>query len=74
MLQLLEETRIALIHIHRNLSIYATKIKGAKQFENKCHSCAACCTTITFTGDDEESMTSNFTTIVFKPRHSNDAP
>ena len=30
MLQLLEETRIAFIQIHRNPSLYATKIKGAK--------------------------------------------
>ena len=74
MFQLLEETRIALIQIHRNQSLYATKIKGAKQFENKCHSCATCCATITFTNDDEEIMTSNFTIIVFKPRRSSDAP
>ena len=73
MLQLFEETQIALMQIHRNPSLYATKIKGAKQFENKCHNCATCCATITFTSDDEESMTSNFTTIVFKPRHSSDA-
>ena len=32
MLQLLEETRIALIQIHRNPSLYATKIERAKQF------------------------------------------
>ena len=62
-LQLYEETQIALIKVHRNPSLYTTKINGVKQFENKCHSCA----TITFTSDDEKSMTSNFTTIVFKP-------
>ena len=70
MLQLYEKTQIALIQIHRNPSLYATKIKRAKQFENKCHNCA----TITFTSDDEENMTLNFIIIVFKPRHSNDAP
>ena len=74
MLQLSKEKKIALIQIHRNPSFYATKIKRAKQFENKCHNCATCCATITFTSDDEKSMTSNFTTIVFKPRHSNYAP
>ena len=74
MLQLSKVTQIALIKIYRNPSHYATKIKGAKQFENKCHNCATCCATITFTNDYEKSMTSNFTTIVFKPRHSNDAP
>ena len=73
MLQLSEETQIALIQIHRNPSLYATKIKGAKQFKDKCHNCATCCGTITFTSDDEESMTSNFTTIVLKPRYSSDA-
>ena len=73
MLQLSEETQIALIQIHRNPSLYATKIKEAKQFENKFHSCATCYATITFTSDDEESMTSNFTTIVLKPRYSSDA-
>ena len=74
MLQLYEETQFALIQIHMNPSLYATKIKGAKQFKNKCHSFATCCATITFTSDDEESMTSNFTIIVFKPRHSSDLP
>ena len=74
MLQLSKETQIKLIQIHRNPSLYATKIKEAKQFENKFHSCATCYATITFTSDDEKSMTSNFTTIVFKPQHSSDVP
>ena len=66
----------SLFSIHemlKNPSLYATKINGAKQFKDKCHNCATCCGTITFTSDDEESMTSNFTTIVLKPRYSSDA-
>ena len=74
MLQLLEETRIALIQVLKNSSLYATKIKGAKRFEDKGHDCATCCANITYTSVDEKGVTSNFTGIVFKPRHSNDAP
>ena len=74
LLKLPEETRIELIQTLKNPSFYATKIKGAKRFEDKCHNCATCCATITFTIDDEESMTSNFTIIVLTPRHSNDPP
>ena len=58
----------------KNPSHYATKIKRAKRFEDKGHDCATCCANITYTSGDEKNMTSNFTTIVFKPRHSNDAP
>lgn len=60
--------------IHRNPSFYATKIKGAKRFEDKGNNCATCCANIAYTSDNENDMTSNFTTIVFKPRHSSDAP
>ena len=70
MLKLPEETLIALIQTLKNPSLYATKINGAKRFEDQCHNCATCCGTITFTSDDEESMTSNFTTIVLKPQYS----
>ena len=72
-LQLYEETQIALIKVHRNPSLYTTKIKRAKRFKNKGHDCATCCANITYTSDDENSMTSNFTTNVFKPQHSSDA-
>ena len=67
MLQLLEETRIALIQVLKNSSLYATKIKGPKRFEDKGHDCATCCANITYTSNDDESMTSNFITIIFKP-------
>ena len=60
--------------IHRNPSLYATKIKGAKRFEDKGNDCATCCANITYTNVDEKGVTSNFTRIVFKPRHSSDAP
>ena len=56
--------------IHRNPSLYATKIKGAKWFEDKGHDCTTCCAN----NGDENDVTSNFTTIVFKPRHYSDAP
>ena len=59
--------------IHRNPSFYATKIKGAKRFEDKGHDCATCCANITYSSNDETGVTSNFTTIVFKPQHSSDA-
>ena len=72
MLQLLEETRIALIQALENPSLYATKIKETKRFKDKGHNFATCCAAITFTKDNEESMTLNFTIIVLKPRHSND--
>ena len=42
MLQLLEETRIVLIQVLKNSSLYATKIKEAKRFEDKGHDCATC--------------------------------
>ena len=59
--------------MHRNPSLYAAKIKEAKRFEDKGHDCATCCANITYTNDDENDLTSNFTTIVFKPQHSSDA-
>ena len=74
MLQLLEETWIALIQVLKNQTLYATKIKKAKWFEDKGHNYETCCAAITFTNDDEESVTSNFTIIVFKPQHFSDAP
>ena len=74
MLKLLKETRISLIQTLKNSSLYATKINGPKRFENKCHNCATCCATITFTSDNEESVAANFTTIVFKRWHFSDAP
>ena len=74
MLQLLEETQITLIQVLKNSSLYATKIKGAKRFEDKGHDCATCCANITYTSGNEKSVTSNFTAIVFKPQHSSDAP
>ena len=74
MLQLLEETQITLIQVLKNSSLHATKIKRAKRFEDKGHDCAKYCANITYTNDDEKDMTSNFTTFVFKPRHSSDAP
>ena len=57
----------------KNPSLYAIKIKGTKRFEDKDHDCATCCANITYTSSDEKSITSKFTTIVFKPRHSSDA-
>ena len=74
MLQLLEETQITLIQVLKNSSLHATKIKRAKRFEDKGHDCATCCANITYTSSDEKSMTSKFTTIVFKPRHCSDVP
>ena len=74
MLQFLEETWIVLIQAVKNPSLYATKIKWTKWFEDKCHNFATCCASITFTNDNEDSVTSNFTIIVLKPRHSNDIP
>ena len=74
MLQLLEETQITLIQVLKNSSLHATKIKRAKQFEDNGHDCAKYYANITYTNDDEKDMTSNFTTFVFKPRHSSDAP
>ena len=65
MLQLLEKTQIALIQVLKNSSLYATKIKGAKQFEDKGHDCTTCCANITYNNGDEKGVTSNFTTIVF---------
>ena len=55
MLQLLEETRIALIQVLKNSSLYATKIKEAKRFEDKGHDCATCYANITYTNDDENA-------------------
>ena len=60
--------------MHRNPSLYAAKIKEAKRFEDKGHDCVTCCANITYTSGDEKGVTSNFTTIVFKPWHSSDAP
>ena len=74
MLQLLEETQIALIQALKNSLLYATKIKRVKRFEDKCHDCTTCCANITYTSNDEKGVTSNFTTIVFEPWYSNDAP
>ena len=74
MLQLPEGTRIALIQVLKNQTLHATKIKKAKRFEDKGHNYETCCVAITFTNDDEESVTSNFTIIVFKPQHFSDAP
>nr|CAN74397.1 hypothetical protein VITISV_011203 [Vitis vinifera] len=60
--------------ILKNSLLYATKITRAKRFKDKGHDCATCCANITYTNDDEKSVTSNFITIVFKSRHSSDAP
>ena len=74
MLQLFEETQIVLNQALKNPSLYTTKIKGTKRFEDKGHNFVTCCEIITFTNDNEEMMSSNFTIIVLKPRHSHDAP
>ena len=73
MLQLFEETQIVLNQALKNPSLYTTKIKGTKRFEDKGHNFVTCAI-ITFTNDNEEKMASNFTIIVLKPRHSNDIP
>ena len=66
MLQLSEETQIALIQVLKNSSLYATKIKGVKWFEDKGHDCVTCCANITYTRGDKKGHDIKFYRYCFQ--------